>query len=524
MPVPSFSLAPTLARVFRFARPARPAPHPEIEALLDRIRHRHYPETIPVLASYWLKTVFDAGHDRAWWKNLNRQLKQLLRQPGIVGPGAEPAETPARQSLIEVQTWIQQSGLLTRKAPETQTRRFQPFRPVSPDRLAPYLGRLLNEWLPAEVAALLIDESEPSIPRDEGIPALAVGKALERILLREHLSPETLERLLAPELLSPRYFYPADAEIFRDVVLALLGRTRAPIAPVLPAITLGNTGDSHLPSDYREEVRNAFVASHRGCEEIHVPITADQAQQIVTGDPVRLGPPIVTMDGRWWQSERLQSGEQHVVVYRPGARLRMDYSADHARLTLPWQESRANWLGAVCFREPFEIFGKEWHAISWETEGVRSWIHLEFSRALRADSRTGAGVRYLRSHPAAIDLAWAALENALAASLAQHDGQAIEQLRHADLIPLGRAILGLAETVQFNRLGKRELVETQLRAIRYFQAESSLLHGRVPFRILPAPVRNAFVKSHPDAALRELLNQVFDELPPALTAIPSQAA
>ena len=38
----------------------RVLPETEVEALLARMRQRLYPETIPVLASYWLKTVYAA--------------------------------------------------------------------------------------------------------------------------------------------------------------------------------------------------------------------------------------------------------------------------------------------------------------------------------------------------------------------------------------------------------------------------------------------------------------------------------
>lgn len=35
----------------------------DFEALLNRIRQRQYPETIPVLASYWLKRVYGSGYN-----------------------------------------------------------------------------------------------------------------------------------------------------------------------------------------------------------------------------------------------------------------------------------------------------------------------------------------------------------------------------------------------------------------------------------------------------------------------------
>ena len=507
MSVPSFSLAPKLATVFS-GRLSRVREQSDLDALLARMRQRQYRETIPVLASYWLKTVYASGHKLGWWKDLNGQLKRALRESSL--------DAPVREGLHDIQTWIQQSVIRTGKAPEPQPRRIQPYRAnLTPERLAPYITRLLNEWLPAEVARLLTDESDLAISQESGIPVLAVGRALERLLIRENLSPGTLEMLLQPEFLSAQYVYPADWEILRDVVLARLGRTRAPEPPVTPAAVLAVAAGSPLPADYKDAVRNASFLSCRGREELQVPIAATHALEILKGDPVRIGSILVTMDGRWWEPEKLQSGEQHLVVYRPGARLRIDYSADHAKLTVPWPEPELRWPGAVHFRDSLEIFGRGWHATRWETDGERTWLHLEFSRALIAESPAEAEVRFQRTRPASIDIAWAALETALAAALFQKSSEPIEQLRHSGLIPLGRALLALAESGKNRWRLKRETIETQLNAIRYFQAEIPLLHGRVPWRILPASLRETLVKIRPDPALLELFSQVFDELPEA---------
>ena len=336
--------------------------------------------------------------------------------------------------------------------------------------------------------------------------------------------------LLEPGLLSPRYVYPADAEILRDVVLARLGRTWAPVPSVLPATVLAVAAGSRLPADFAEGVRHASFSQNQGREEIHVPIAAAKAVEILKGDPVRIGARLLAMDGRCWEPEGVQSGDQHVVVYKPGARPRIDYSADHAKLVVPWPEVESHWPGAFHFRDPIELYGREWHAKRWETDGQRTLLHLEFSRALTAETSAEAEIRFRRSHPASIDMAWAALESALAAAVSQKSSEPIEQLRHSDLIPLGRAIFGLAETVK-HHWPKRELMETQLRAIRYFQAEISLMHGRVPWRILPAGVQESLTKRRPDPALLELLQQAFDELPPTFheairdgSTSPSQAA
>ena len=184
-----------------------------LEALLIRLEQRLYPETIPVLASYWLKTVCARGNSRRWWKELHDSLKKALRE--------QPLNGPSRAALIDIEEWIAQSGVLDRETHGAPPPRLEPFRPnPRPEWLAPYMARLLNEWLSAEVARLLVGETVAD-ESDLDLPVLATGRALERLLVRERLSPQTLELLLQPELLSPRYIYPADAEMLRDVVLFL---------------------------------------------------------------------------------------------------------------------------------------------------------------------------------------------------------------------------------------------------------------------------------------------------------------
>jgi hypothetical protein len=489
-------------------------PQNEVDALLARMRQRFYPETIPVLASYWLKTVYAAGHQRAWWKELNDVLRQVLSRQHL--------DEPSRQALIDIQSWVQEAGLRSGKTPSAPSSKAEPLRPnPTPKLLAPYIRRLLNQWLLAEVAGLLVNGGESGVPQDNGIPVLATATSLERLLLRDRLSPGTLEMLLQPDLVSPREVYPADREILADVVLALLGRTGAPTPAVMPATLLGVTARSRLPQNYAEAVRHASCVRNQEGDEIHVPISASQASEILKGDPVRIASMIVTMDGRCWESESLQSGVQHSVIYKPQGRLRIDFSADHAKLVVPWPEAQLHWPGAIHFQEPFEIFGREWHESSWEMDGERAWLHLVFSRVLPIAEIQPEDMGFRRSHLASVDMAWAALENALATSLSQKDGEPVEQLRRTDFIPLGRAILGLTKLAKSGRVTP-EAVETQLRAIRYLQAEIAIEYGRVPWRILPVPAQTFFLRKRPDVDLMHLLNQVFDALPEALSDTTSQ--
>ena len=210
------------------------------------------------------------------------------------------------------------------------------------------------------------------------------------------------------------------------------------------------------------------------------------------------------------------------MVYKPRGRLRIDLSADHAKLVVPWPDSQLHWPGTVHFRDPFEIFGREWHASSWEMDGESAWLHLVFSRTLPLAEIQPEAMSFRRSHLASVDMAWAALERALATSLSEKGCDLIEQLRRTDFIPVGRAIFELTKLTMSDRLPKREAIETQLRAIRYLQAQVSIEYGQVPWRILPVPAQTMFLKKRRDAGLLQLLNQVFDGLPEALSETTSQ--
>ena len=62
-----------------FVRQSKVSPvERDLEALLARMHQRLYPETIPVLASYWLKTVYASGYELRWWQELNGLLKRSL--------------------------------------------------------------------------------------------------------------------------------------------------------------------------------------------------------------------------------------------------------------------------------------------------------------------------------------------------------------------------------------------------------------------------------------------------------------
>ncbi|MBV8905907.1 MAG: hypothetical protein JOZ22_19910 [Acidobacteriia bacterium] len=358
-----------------------------VEDLFQRLRQRLYPETLPVLASYWLKTVYRAGNDLGCWRQTQESLRRAADQEFS-------GDEPSRAVLLELQCYIQDSILTPSQAtPGARLQAEAVHARLDPDSFAAYFTRLLNEWLPVEVARLLTNESESGVWQEEdGIPVLATARALERLLVRERLSPATLEMLLRPALCSSRAIYPADAEILRDVVLALLGRTAAPDTAVLPALLLGAAPYSHLPTNFHEAVSHARIVRRPGGNELYVPLALSDVQEILRTDQVQIGSILVTSDGRWWESEKLLYGENYGVVYLPKGRLRIDYSADHARLRVPWPEMRRRWNGPVSFPKTFELFGREWRVKRWETETQLTWLDLEFFRVL--PSAAGPVARY----------------------------------------------------------------------------------------------------------------------------------
>jgi len=498
-------------------------PQSDFEALLDRMRQRQYPETIPVLASFWLKTVYAAGHKRAWWKELHELIRHAIAE--------EPLTDSSCEALEATRGWIERNYILTHRIPQVILPQVEPFRAdLKREQLAAYIGRMLNEWLPAEVARLLVAETEAGTTQENALPIMGVGRALEQLLVRERLSPATLEMILESGFLSPRYVYPADAEMLRDVLSYLLGRTRTTPLPVMPAILLGVDAESPLPPDYRVAVERAWWALRNLHEEVRVPIAASHAARILQSGRVRIASTILTMDGRWWESENLESGHQHTVIYKPIGRLRIDYTEEHMGLAVPWPDTRHDWSGQVHFQDSFEIFGREWHPAGCEINDRGTWLRLVSSRALpMAKIQPALNGSFQRSRLAEVDMAWAALENAVAASLAQKNCEPVEQLRRCEFIPLGRAIVEMALSMKSIRPPKQKMMEIQLNAIRYQAAEISLNYGRLPWRVLPPPTRAVLVRRRPDAVLRKLLHEVFEGLPDTLDATgparsPSQAA
>jgi hypothetical protein len=481
--------------------------------LLERLRQRLYLETIPALAFYWMETVDKTGCSV---KQLDHLLKSISND--------QLRSAPFRELIREIETYSQNRAMLADQRLGSTTSNSGPMRTwVQEEGGTAYIIRLLNDWLPKELARMFFEETESTL-HDSGLPALTIAAAIQRLLDRERLSCETLEMLLKPGLLSPESVYPADLEVLRDVVLCLLGRTGGPTPPMMPATLLCVAPHSHLPTNYKEAVRHARAVRPPNRDEIHVPIETMWALDRREGDRLNIGSILVTMDGRWWEAEKLLYDEQHLVVYRPVGRLRINHSSGLTSLRIPWLENRLRWSGDEHFADLFQIFGREWRISNWEVDAERTWLNLVFSRALSiSEIDVAVQQRSWRLRPATIDIAWAALESALMNSLAQKSGGPIESLRHSDLIPIGRAMLGLAESVAGRFPKEQQLIETQLKALRYLENPVNSSYGRIPWRIVPINVRATLLGLRRDPVIAGLLCEVFDGLPKTIPPKPDDS-
>jgi hypothetical protein len=477
----------------------------DVDALYERMERRLYPETTQALALYWLKTLWNKGYTRDEWKRLDDLLEERL--------ASDTEPECRRQAFTELRTWIgdarHEAGQSSRGSSHSAS---APQRsPLDAEALVRYLVRLMNEWLPVELARLLIADEEAGEEPDSGIPAVATGRALERLLRRERLTAATLEAMLEPGLMSPRLIYPGDYEILRDVVLYLLGRTEASASPIMPAALLFIAPGAHLSSNYAAAVEQATLVEGQETEELQVPIAPDQAIEALTGEHVRITSRVVTMDGRWWEADRLSGGEQNIITYRPAGLVRIDYTADHARIQVPWPEARYQWSGLAHFGPVVHVFGREWNIGQWEQDADHTWLHLIFSRWLAPEEMGLEARPQQRATPAAVDLAWAALEDTLALCFHEKRADPIDKLRREEMIPLARAIFALMEAASDAHLRDDATIEARLRAVGFFATAAGAAYGRVRWRVLPGAVRKILLTP----SLYPALSEIFEGLPEA---------
>jgi hypothetical protein len=475
----------------------------DFEALLTRIRQRNYPETTAVLADCWMKAVSGGSYGRRNWEELNRLLDAAVDGRGL--------DTCTREILLGMKNWIRNMRTGSRPSRGVPEQLHPARASLNSEGISALIVRMLNEWMPVEVARLAVEANDWTMLEDDG---RMIGIAIERLLVREHLSANTLEQLLDPKVVSAEWIYPAHLEILQDVVLSLLGRTRGPRPAVLPAALLCTSPNSQLPARYAEAVRGAFVTQRAGHEEIHIPITPIQPTQFMRNKPVRIASIILTTDGRWWQSEHLQCDDRICVVYRPGGRLRISYDADNAKVRVPLPDGRLRWSDRLYSADTLKFFGREWRVAKWEADDERTWLHLISSRVLPPSEllpTVRAGPWQLR--PASVDMAWTALQAGISNSLVNRNSTSIDHLCRSDLIPIGHALLELADFVANRRLRTVETLESHLKSLSILEKPLIPVYGRVPWRILPKAVCSALLRLRSTPEVSRLLDELFVEFP-----------
>ena len=75
------------------------------------MRQRRYPETLPVLASYWLRAVDASGYGRRQWKKLNQLLQQTLCEQLL--------DDLSRRVIVDLQNRVRQTALLNENLRES---------------------------------------------------------------------------------------------------------------------------------------------------------------------------------------------------------------------------------------------------------------------------------------------------------------------------------------------------------------------------------------------------------------------
>src|SRR5215469_2008025 len=142
MSASALGIAPHLLRIFGCSSRMQSGAPADLSILLERVHRRLYAESVPALASWWLRTVYYARHNRVWWNELDSAIEEFLRRQ---------TSGAAAETIRDVQLWVRQAILPQQRLPRVQPLLRPPFRPdLTTDQAAPYLSRVLNEWLPAE--------------------------------------------------------------------------------------------------------------------------------------------------------------------------------------------------------------------------------------------------------------------------------------------------------------------------------------------------------------------------------------
>lgn len=434
--------------------------------LIARLRRQLYPETARVAGYYWLRTVYESGYGPLEWLALNAALERELAAP----------EFHIAATLSEMRECLQAELLHRTSVPAAPAAfRSRQSRPPLPDReLRIYFIKLLNEWLPRELASRLLESGEGENTGDRaGIPALEAARTMEALIVRDRVSTEDFDAVLDDGFFSPASVYPGDYELLRDVVLCLTGRMDSPPLPILPAVPVWAHTAGPASATRPEAFR--YVS---GSGEIELAIGPEAVARILGESPVRLPSCLATMDGRWWHSDFVTAGASSAIIYRPHGRVVLDYSHDHVRFRAPWPDRMSAWHGPLAL-PTLELFGRRWTPRRFEQDSAGAAIEFECAGILP--------VRLTRTRPASVDMAWDAVATAVADSMAKRTADPIDALRNEDLIPVARAIWLLAECAR-NPRAHSDLTR-RFNAVRFHLAALDGGYGRIPSSVVPRRVR-----------------------------------
>jgi hypothetical protein len=367
----------------------------DVRLLLERARSRSYPETINVLAFYWLMTIREKYTLEHW-----SVLKALV--PRLRGPGNSLGyrETRAVEKAAE---WIgstgpsKQRGLRANLVASFTSAQLAPPGFVS----QAFLEMLFHEWLPErilekyghhmvsgewesedwyeEIALCLEEILRPQLAfadietvRDMDKLQNRRQTPVEQILEWRRRRQAGLESLVTVPLHDAGAIDPKQREILNDVILYLLGVT-APAPATAPGYAWffpAPVGDS-LPRDAAEQVSEFPLSPEYTCRStLFVPFKrwAGLPQPEDRLKPLSIHSLLLTPDGRVWEAHHLEqaAGTAAGVVYQAAGKIDVKPTAQGFVLRVPmvsWPEE----IGAQFGREhDLELYGGRWHMKQFE--------------------------------------------------------------------------------------------------------------------------------------------------------------
>ncbi len=359
----------------------------DIRCLRDRARRRSFPDSLPVLAYYWLQTLRESRGPEHW-AMLGQEIRNLLREPDAIAP----AES---QALEAADRWVGASEPRSAR----KARGAGLFVAFTSGHFAPpqfrsgaFLDTLLNRWLPAALAEKYADRTIPddwtdSTANEEiavcleeilrpwaSMPDIETAQALDKLQKRQPTPAEeilrwrrirqaSLESLVTTALPDASIADPKLREILNDVVLYLLGSLEPPppaesgYAWLFPAPRGAN-----LPADLAKQVCEFSLPQHyAGSTELFIPVTWPEPRWGDRNQALSIQSTLLTPDGRIWEAHRLeqQAGCSPGIVYRSYGVVELFRTDDGLFLKAPIFA----YPGEVDpgASQEFKLYGRRWH-------------------------------------------------------------------------------------------------------------------------------------------------------------------